>query len=230
MNKNILIFSISALSLLSCSNVDETSETEMKKYPESIVLTKDGESATTKIIYNDKMQIIGYAELDSNITFIYQNDRVAEVRENNNSIPYTLQYTNGILSGLTHYSDPYLVTYDSQQMSYSVGDLLGFGLRGRDIAHVTNTSESEKFAYDNSKKGSLYNLPDKDLFPVTLFSTFQYYYLSTRPIQSITLSNNGIQNILNSENTYDNEGYITSMTLRSSNEEVFRVDYKYFQK
>lgn len=230
MNKNILIFSISALSLLSCNNDDDTPELEIKKYPESIVLTKDGESITTKISYNDKMQIIGYSEPNSNITFSYQNDRVTDVRENNNSVPYTLQYTNGILSGLTHYSDPYPVTYNSQQMSYSIGNLLSFGLQGKDIAYVINSSENEKFAYDNSKKGSLYNLPDKDLFPVTLFSTFQYYYLSTRPIQSITLSNNGTQNILNSENTYDNEGYITSMTLRSSTEEVFRVEYKYFQK
>lgn len=230
MNKNILIFSISALSLLSCNNDDDTPEPEMKKYPESIVLTKDGESVTTKISYNDKMQIIGYSEPNSNITFTYQNDRVTEVRENNNSVPYTLQYTNGILSGLTHYSDPYPVTYNSQQMSYSIGNLLNFGLQGKDIAYVTNSSENEKFAYDNSKKGALYNLPDKDLFPVTLFSTFQYYYLSTRPIQSITLSNNGTQNILSSENTYDDEGYITTMILRSSTEEVFRVEYKYFQK
>jgi len=102
MNKNILIFSVSALSLLSCNNNDDTPETEIKKYPESIVLTKDGESVTTKINYNDRMQIIGYSEPNSNITFIYQNDRVTEVRENNNSIPYALQYTNGILSGLAH--------------------------------------------------------------------------------------------------------------------------------
>ncbi|MEA1847609.1 hypothetical protein U9K52_01685 [Chryseobacterium sp. MHB01] len=230
MNKNILIFSICAMILLSCNNDDDIPETQIKKYPESIVLTKDGESITTKISYNDKMQIIGYSEPNSDITFTYQNDKVAEVKENNNSVPYTLQYTNEILSGLTHYSNPYPVTYNSQQMSYSIGNLLSFGLQGKDIVYVTNSSENEKFAYDNNKKGALFNLPDKDLFPVTLFSTFQYYYLSTRPIQSITLSNNGSQNILNSENTYDNEGYITTMTLRSSTEEVFRVEYKYFQK
>lgn len=231
MNKNILIVSISALSLLSCNNNDDdTSETEIKKYPESIILTKDGESTTTKITYNDKMQIIGYSEPSSNITFLYQNDRVVEVRENSNSVPYALQYTNGILSGLTHYSNPYPVTYNSQQGSYGVGNFLSFGLQGKDIAYVNSSSEKEEFAYDSSKKGALYNLPDKDLFPVTLFSTFQYYYLSTRPIQTITLSVKGTQNILKSENTYDSDGYITSMTLRSSTEEVFRVEYKYFQK
>jgi len=172
MNKNILIFSVSALSLLSCNNNDDTPETEIKKYPESIVLTKDGESVTTKINYNDRMQIIGYSEPNSNITFIYQNDRVTEVRENNNSIPYALQYTNGILSGLAHYSDPYPVTYNSQQMSYSIGSLMSFGLQGKDIAYVNTASENEKFTYDNNRKGPLFNLPDKDLFPVTLFSTF----------------------------------------------------------
>jgi len=230
MNKNILIFSISALSLLSCNNNDDTPITAIKRYPESIILTKDGESITTKISYNEKMQIIGYSQPNSNITFTYQNDRVTVVRENNNSEPYTLQYTNGILSGLTHYSDPYPVTYNSQQMSYSVGNLLSFGLKEKDISYVHSSSENEKFTYDHSKKGAMYNLPDKDLFPVTLFSTFQYYYLSTHPIQSITLYNNGTQNILNSENKYDNEGYITLMTLRSATEEIFRVEYKYFQK
>lgn len=228
MNKNILIFSISALSLVSCNN--DTTEPEIKKYPESIILTQDGESTTTKITYNDKMQIIGYSQPNSNITFRYQDDRVVEVRENDNSVPYALKYTNETLSELSHYSNPYPVTYNSQQMSYSIGNLLSFGLQGKDISYVNNVSENEKFAYDNSRKGPLYNLPDKDLFPVTLFSTFQYYYLSTRPIQSITLSNNGTQNILSAENTYDSDGYITSMTLRSAAEEVFRVEYKYFQK
>lgn len=231
MNKNILIFSISALSLISCNaNDDDSSESGVQKYPESFILTKNGESITTKISYNDKMQIIGYSEPSSNITFLYQNNRVAEVRENNNSVPYTLQYTNGILSGMTHYSDSYPVSYNSQQMSYSVGNLLSFGLEGKDLGYVNSSFENEKFIYDSTKKGPLYNLPDKDLFPVTLFSNFKYYYLSTRPIQSITLTNNGTQNVLMSENTYDNEGYITSMTLRSATEEVFRVEYKYFQK
>ncbi|AYZ35168.1 hypothetical protein EGY07_06080 [Chryseobacterium indologenes] len=230
MNKNILIFSISALSLLSCNSDDDTPETEIKKYPESFILTQNGESTTTKITYNDKMQIIGYSEPNSNITFRYQDDRVVEVRENNTSVPYVLQYTNGILSGLKHYSNAHPVTYNSQQNSYSVGNLLSFGLEGKDIVYVNNVSENEKFVYDNNRKGPLYNLPDKNLFPVTLFSTFQYYYLSTRPIQSIILSNNGKQNILSSENTYDSDGYITSMTLKSSTEEVLRVEYKYLQK
>jgi len=131
MNKNIFILSISVLSILNCSNDDDTHETEIKKYPESIILIKDGESNTTKISYNDKMQIIGYSEPYSNITFTYQNNSVAEVRENNNSVPYTLQYTNGLLSGLTHYSKPYPVIFNSPQMSYSIEDLLSFGLDGK---------------------------------------------------------------------------------------------------
>ncbi|OCK50412.1 hypothetical protein BA768_19860 [Chryseobacterium sp. CBo1] len=162
MNKNILIFSISALSLLSCNSDDDTPETEIKKYPESFILTQNGESTTTKITYNDKMQIIGYSEPNSNITFRYQDDRVVEVRENNTSVPYVLQYTNGILSGLKHYSNAHPVTYNSQQNSYSVGNLLSFGLEGKDIVYVNNVSENEKFVYDNNRKGPLYNLPGKD--------------------------------------------------------------------
>lgn len=230
MNKNILIFSVSILTLFSCNNNDDDNVPEFKKYPESFILTQNGESTTTKISYNDKMQIIGYSEPNSVITFNYQNDRVVEVRENNTSIPYTLQYTHGILSGMTHYSDPYPVTYSSQQMSYTVGSILSFGLQGKDIAFVNTASEDQKFSYGSDKKGPLYDLTDKDLFPVTLFSTFQYFYLSSKPIQSITLTNSGNQNILTSENTYDNEGYLKSMILRSGSAEVLRVEYKYFQR
>lgn len=230
MHKNILIFSLSVLTLMSCSNNDDDTVVELKKYLESFTLTQNGESTTTKISYNDKMQIIGYSEPNSVITFNYQNDRVVEVKENSTSIPYTLQYSNGILSGLTHYSDSYSVTYNNQQMSYSVDGLLTFGLKGKDIAYVNSASEDQKFSYGYDKKGALYDLSDKDLFPVTLFSTFQYFYLSSKPIQSITLTNNGTQNIITSENTFDDEGYIKSMILRSDSEEVLRVDYMYMQK
>lgn len=231
MFKKILIISTTALCLSSCSSDDDFTETEIKKYPESFTLTQNGGSTNLKISYNDKMQITSYSEPYSTITFRYQDDRVVEVRENENSVPYNLQYTNGILSGLKHYGTSYPVIYNSQQMSYSVGDLLSFGLEGKDIAYVKNSFDNEKLIYDSTKKGPLYSLPDKDLFPVTLFSTFQYYYLSTRPIKSITLTDNdGTQHILSSENIYDNDGYLISMTLRSVNEEIFRVEYKYFQK
>lgn len=176
------------------------------------------------------MQIIGYSEPNSSITFIYQDDRVAEVRENSDSVPYALQYTDGMLSKLNHYSDSYPVTYNNQQKSYSVGTFLSFGLEGKDISYINNTSENEKFTYYTDRKGPLSDLPDNDLFPLTLFSTFQYYYLSSKPIKSIVLSNNDTDHTLNAENTYDNEGYLTSMTLRSASEVVLKVQYKYLHK
>lgn len=234
MNRTILILSFSALTFLSCSNDDDTDQTAtVKKYPESFILTKDGESTTTKIHYNDQMQITGYTDDYSTISFIYENGRVVKVKENTattSTDPYGLYYSNGILSRLDHYSESYTVTFNSQQNSYAVGDMLSFGLQEKDIAYVNNINEKENFSYDNSRKGPLYNLTDKDLFPVTLFSTFQYYYLSTKPIATITLNNNGLTSILSSQNTYDNDGYISSMVLKSETEEVFRVEYKYITK
>lgn len=231
-NKNILILGFSALTFISCSNDDDDSpETAAKKkYPESFVLTQYGQSKTTTISYNDKMQITGYSEPNSVITFSYETGKVKEVRENGNSLPYALSYTNGILSGLSHYGQPYTVTYNSQQASYTVGNLLTFGLNGRDVAYVNDNSENQIFTYDSNKKGALYDLPDAELFPVTLFSTFQYYYLATKPVQTITLVNNGVQNVVNALNTYDSDGYITSMTAKSGNSEIFKVTYKYMVK
>lgn len=80
------MFSVSALVLFSCNNNDGT-EIEIKKYPDLFIVTQNGESTVTKISYNDKMQISGYSEPHSVITFTYQNDKVVEVRENSTSVP-----------------------------------------------------------------------------------------------------------------------------------------------
>jgi hypothetical protein len=233
MMKNIWILGFSTLLLLSCSNDDDGTETEttIKKYPDSYVFTKDGESDNIKIIYNDQMQITGYADQYSTISFVYENGRVAKVKEGTGVDPYTLRYTNGILSGLDHYTQSYPVIFNAQQNSYQIGDYTSFGLVGRDVSFVSNTVDnSEKFTYDISKKGALNSLPDDSIFPVTIFANFRYYFLSSSAITSITVSDNGTSVVYAAQNTYDSDGFLKSTVMKSGTDELFRVDYKYFEK
>lgn len=233
MVKNILVLSFLTFSLLSCTNDDDDTgvESAVKKYPESFILTKDGVSKTTHITYNDAMQITGYVDDYSTISFVYENGRVVKVKEGNGIDPYTMRYTNGILSGLDHYSLSYPVSYNSQQNSYKIGDFTSFGLSGRDILYVSNTPENtETFSYDTSKKGPLYDLEGENLFMVTLFASFQYYYLSASSIKSITVSNDQESLTYSSQNTYDEDGFLKSMTLRSGSQELFKVEYNYMKK
>jgi hypothetical protein len=215
----------------SCSNNDDNTDNSVRKYADQVIVTQDGTSTTTKIEYNDDMQVTAYVSNRDTIRFEYEDGRLARVKEGNGIDPYTLEYTNGKLSGIYHYSQYYPVTYNSQEKSYTFeGGNLAFGLAGKDILYVDHPeSYRESFTYDATKKGAFYNLDGEDIFPVTLFATFQYYYLTADALTSITLSGSEIANYL-SENTYDDEGYILSSIMRLNGGEAFRVQYHYMEK
>ena len=101
-------------------------------------------------------------------------------------------------------------------------------------AHQSKKKETnifgEKFTYDISKKGALNSLSDDTIFPVTIFANFRYYFLSSSAITSITVSNNGASVVYAAQNTYDSDGFLKSTIMKSGTDELFRVDYKYFEK
>ena len=215
----------------SCSNNDDSTDKSVSKYADRVIVTQDGSITTTKIEYNNGMQVTAYVSERDTIRFEYENGRLARVKEGNGIDPYTLEYTNGKLSGIHHYSQYYPVTYNSQEKSYTLeGGNLTFGLAGKDVLYVDHPgSYRESFSYDATKKGAFYNLDGEDIFPVTLFAATQYYYLTASTLTSITLSGSETGNYL-SENTYDDEGYILSSIMRLHGSEVFRVQYHYVEK
>jgi hypothetical protein len=203
----------------------------VRKYADEVMVTQNGLSTTTKIEYNDSMQVTAYVSDQDTIRFEYEQGKVVRVKEGNGIDPYVFQYTDRVLSGIQHYSLYYPVSYNSQNKSYILeGGNFTFGLAGRDISYVDQTQNyREDFSYDSSKKGAFYNIEGENIFPVTLFASFQYYYLTSAALKSITISGSDTINYI-TENTYDDQGYITSSILRSEGNEAFSVQYHYLEK
>ncbi len=231
MIKKLIALLLAGAAAWSCSNNDDSIDNTVRKYADQVIVTQDGSITTTKIEYNNGMQVTAYVSNRDTIRFEYEDGRLARVKEGNGIDPYTLEYTNGKLSGIHHYSQYYPVTYNSQEKSYTLeGGNFKFGLSGKDVSYVEHPSSyKESFRYDATKKGAFYNLNGEDIFPVTLFATTQYYYLTAAALASITLSGSETGNYV-SENTYDEEGYILSTSMRLDGSEAFRVQYHYVEK
>jgi hypothetical protein len=231
MIKKVMAFLIAGAAACSCSKSDDGSDRSVRKYPDQVVLTRDGSATTTKIEYNTSMQVTAYVSDLDTIRFEYEGGRLARVKEGNGIDPYTFEYTDGKLSGLHHYSQYYPVTFNSQENSYTLeGGNLVFALAGKDVLYVDRPeSYRESFSYDATRKGAFYNLGGEDIFPVTLFAATQYYYLTASALSAITLSGSETGSY-HSENTYDDEGYILAASVRLDGSEAFRVQYHYVEK
>lgn len=240
MLKKISTLLILIVTLSGCSKDDDKSqestppvvEIPSKKYVDRVITTENGETLVTKVNYNNKMQVISYVDDNTSFNFQYENDRVVAVMEGEESNPYSLYYTDGVLSGIDHYSQNYSVTYNSSNKTYSFdGTNFKFGLTGRDILFVNQLgSNTETFTYDTSKKGPLYNLDAENIFPITLFANFQYFYMTVAPIRTVKFVYDGVTWTLVAENIYDDEGYLTEMTLRTAGEEEINIKYEYIVK
>ena len=249
MVKNIAtLFSVIAL-LCSCSSDDNNSNPEPGsdsvpvtgsdpvpvtapvKYVNKIIYVQDGETTTTQIVYDDAMKITAYASDATTLRFIYENDRVVAIKNENAIDPYALQYTNGILSGLNNFSIYYTVNYNANDRSYTFegGNYYSFGLTGKDILYTDTQGYRENFTYDTTKKGPFYSLKAQDIYPLTLFG-YVYYYTSAAAITSINITGTEANKMYTAENTYDDAGYITSAILRADGVETFRVQYEYIEK
>ena len=233
MLKKISTLLLLTVALVSCSKDDDKSqESSRRKYVDRVITEQDGESEVVQVNYNNKMQITSYVTDRSTFSFQYENDRVVKVMEGPDSNPYNLYYSNGVLSGVDHYSTPYTVTYNNSSKTYSFDGIdFSFGLTGRDISFVDQMGDTrESFTYDTTKKGPLHNVEPENLYPVTLFSEFQYLYMSAFPIKTISLESEGVRTTYVAENVYDDEGYLIEATQSNAGNQLFKVTYEYITK
>lgn len=178
--------------------------------------------------YDDNKNLKTYLEDgDVSFTFTYNsnNELVTVTDAFDEASSVEIQYTNGVLSGYTIDGSTFPITYNEDTKKYLFGGFgIEIGLEGRDIATVAEAGEENYITIDyfDAHKGPMYNVPTKDIFLVSLFTDL-YYLTSTKSISG--LSDEG-QNY-STESTYDEDGYVTKMILKSgsTNEDVITFQY-----
>jgi len=222
------------LSLFSCSNDDDSGNNnspKTSKYVDRIALVSENGSFDIALTYNADKQIATYTrDATTRLSYEYQNGRL--VRANDLDFPdspYLFTYNDGILFSLKHYDDTYSVTYNKADKSYFFDGIttLKFGFSGKNINYVEEgLSGRQTFTYDNKNKGPLYNIDMDDLYFIPLFTDYSYSFLSAAPLSEIKIeSENTIT--YKAENTYDDEGYLTSTVMRSGNDQLYSATYHY---
>lgn len=221
MKKFLALFA--ALSLAACSGDDDNNEVKQNKFVSTITTSysdspEDGEVIT--FLYDDQKHVKSVVASDEIIaSFTYQGDNVASIAgDDSGEAQYNFTYTNGILSGYSAYGESYPILHDAQANSYNFGDLAAvLYVSGRDFGKALNSDGSTftEVTYDTGKKGALYNIPGNNLFVMTFFSQL-YPFVSSQAMTSVT--EGGYK--YTASNTYDSDGYITGMVLKSESQEI----------
>lgn len=207
-----LIFALFALAtLVSCSDDDNK---EIQKFATSIAIEGD----MINLTYDDKKNLKAISE-DGDIIYAFtynSNNELLAINDEEGVPIVTVLYTNGKLSGYTSNGQTQPITYDAQTGKYTFGAAgIEATLTGKDLATVTAIGGDTilDIDYKGSEKGPFYSVPTKNTFLLSVFLNL-YYFVSARPILSIT--ENGSLNTTN--NTYDADGYVTTMVLQQDTE------------
>jgi len=226
-----LFFALFALTaLVSCADDDtnSTNNEETQKLVTSMIIGEGEDAEMITFQYDDNKNLKTYLEDgDVSFTFTYNsnNELVTVTDAFDEASSVEIQYTNGVLSGYTIDGSTFPITYNEDTKKYLFGGFgIEIGLEGRDIATVAEAGEENYITIDyfDAHKGPMYNVPTKDIFLVSLFTDL-YYLTSTKSISG--LSDEG-QNY-STESTYDEDGYVTKMILKSgsTNEDVITFQY-----
>jgi YD repeat-containing protein len=228
MKKILLLLSI--ITLFSCSSDDDfNNEQKAKKYVDVVTLTSNGETSTINLTYNDAKEIIRYSRAGTHLAYQYDQGRLVRVTDtDSDDFASQLFYTNGELTSFKQYESTYPVTYTAADNSYTF-EGIGFkvGIAGRDIAYVNESGTMQKFSYSNDNKGPMYNVPTDRAYLVPLFSEYMYIILTSKPTTQFKINDDGTERVYNAAHTFDDEGYVTSTILRSSNEEFLSAQFHY---
>lgn len=221
MKKFLALFA--ALTLAACSGDDDNNEVKQNKFLSTITTSyadspEDGEVIT--FLYDDQKHVKSVVASDEIIaSFTYQGDNVASIAgDDSGEAQYNFTYKNGILSGYSAYGESYPILHDAQANSYNFGDLAAvLYVSGRDFGKALNSDGSTftEITYDAGKKGALYNVPGNNLFVMTFFSQL-YPFVSSQAMTSVT--EGGYK--YTASNTYDSDGYVTGMVLKSESQEI----------
>lgn len=232
--KNVLIL-ISILFIVGCSKDDDNNSgaDTTKKYLERVSLTNSNND-THEILftYNSNKQIIGYTRgTITELSYDYDQRKLIRINDTGlNNIPYQFFYTNTILSGIKHYDNAYPATYNQADNSYNFeGGNLKIGVTGNDLAYVdeNNGNNIYTFNYNALNKGPMHDVSMDSPFLLPLFSESTFLFLTSMPISQVRINDNGIETLYNAVNTFDNDGYVTSIILRSASEELLRAQFIY---
>ena len=226
-----MFFALFALTTLaSCSDDDSNSNNngETQKYVTSMTIGEGGNAEVITFQYDENKNLKTYLEDgDVSYTFTYNdnNELVTVTDAFDEPSTIEIQYTNGILSGYTMDGATYPITYNESTKKYLfAGFEVEIGLEGRDIGTVAEAGGENYITIDyfDAYKGPMYNVPTKDIFLVSLFTDL-YYLTSTRPISG--LSDDGEN--YTTESTYDEDGYVTKMILKSGSATEDVVTFQY---
>lgn len=207
-----LIFALFALAtLVSCSDDDNK---EIQKFATSITMEGD----MINLTYDDKKNLKTISE-DGDIVYAFtynSNNELLAINDEEGVPIVTVLYTNGQLSGYTSNGQTQPITYDAQTGKYTLANAgIEASLAGRDLAklNVIGGNTILDIAYKGSEKGPFYSVPTKNTFLLSMFLNL-YYFVSTKPILSVAESGT----IITTDNTYDADGYVTTMVLQQDTE------------
>lgn len=219
-----LFFALFALTVLvSCSDDDNEGP---KKYVTSMTLGEGENHDVISFQYDENKNLKAYVE-DGHVeySFIYNsnNELLSITAETGSAIE--IKYEDGKLSGYTANGVTSPIAYNEQTKMYIFEDLdIEAGLKGRDlgIVNLIGAGNHTTIDYNDSYKGPMYNVPTKNIFLLSVFLNL-YYFVTTKPITALDDS----ANEFTTENTYDADGYITKMVLKSGTETKGMITYQY---
>jgi hypothetical protein len=226
-----LFFALFALTaLVSCTDDDSnsTNNEETQKFVTSMIIGENEDAEMITFQYDENKNLKAYLEDgDVSFTFTYNsnNELVSVTDAFDESSFVEIQYTNGVLSGYTMNGSTHAITYNEETKKYLFGGFgIEIGLEGRDIATVAEAGGEDYITVDyfDDHKGPMYNVPTKDIFLVSLFTDL-YYLTSTKAISGM----NDDGEDYSTESTYDEDGYVTKMILKSGSGTEDVVTFQY---
>ncbi|PZR22433.1 MAG: hypothetical protein DI539_05690 [Flavobacterium psychrophilum] len=218
--KKVLFALLAVAMLASCNNDDDSNKNQ--KFMTSVSINGD-----VAVFQYDEKKNLKSISSDGDIIYGFNYDgsnNLISVTDGDDAF-VTLQYENGQLESITNGDAVLPVTYNEATKKYLIGGAgIEVGLSGKDIATVDETGGDNLLAlnYSSDNKGPFYSVPTRNVFLLPLLLEL-HYFMSTKPITQVT--ENGTT--YTTENTYDEDGYVTQMVMKSGTEIQGTIIFQY---
>lgn len=217
-----ILFALFAISMLVSCNNDDDSNTK-QKFLTSVTI--GGDTATFQ--YDEKKNLKSISsDGDVIYSFTYDNDNNLLSINDGDEDFVTVQYENGQLKSFTNGSALYPISYNAQTKKYIVtGANIEIGLAGKDLATIDEIGGANllTMTYNADHKGPFYSVPTKNTFLYGLLLEL-HYFTSIRPISGVTEDGG---TTYTTENTYDADGYVTGMVMKSGTQTEGTFTFQY---
>lgn len=223
------LFMLCAVVLLaSCSGDDDKNINEgPKKFMTSIAMNDEPGTGAIQFEYDENKNLKAILENgDVEYSFAYNtNNELTAINDGNSESVIEILYDNGQLSGYMTGGETYPIAYNVQTNKYVFNSTeIEVALKGRDLGAVNDAGGANRLTldYNTLYKGPMYNVPTKNIFLLSLFLNL-YYYVSTSPVTGITEGGTAYT----TENTYDEDGFVTQMVIESDTQTLATVKFSY---